>query len=137
MIYLKQLVKNCTLTFKVANLMNNNPNTPQKRLFVAGLPYALTDQNLKELFMEFGTVVSSAIIKDKLTQRSRGFGFVEMSSIEEAETAIDKKNNSQIDGRTVIVTFANPPAESNQRSGFRDSKRGRPDFSKRRNSKRW
>jgi RNA recognition motif-containing protein len=82
--------------------MNSN------KLYVGGLPYATTDASLEGLFSEHGTVHSARVITDRMTGRSKGFGFVEMGSQEEAETASEKLNNSQLEGRTLTVNEAKP-----------------------------
>ncbi len=82
--------------------MNSN------KLYVGGLPYSVTEDRLEELFAEHGTVESARVITDKFTGRSRGFGFVEMSSQEEAQTAIDKLNGTDLEGRSLTVNEAKP-----------------------------
>ena len=77
-----------------------------KKLYVGGLPYSITDQQLEELFTTHGTVESAKVITDKFTDRSRGFGFVEMSSQQEAEAAIAALNGTELEGRTLTVNIA-------------------------------
>ncbi len=77
-----------------------------KKLYVGGLPFSVSDRQLEELFAEHGTVESARVITDKMTGRSRGFGFVEMSSQEEAQAAIESLNGSQLEGRTLTVNEA-------------------------------
>jgi len=79
-----------------------------KKLFVGGLPWAVNDQQLGEIFAEAGTVESANVVLDKMTGRSRGFGFVEMSTDEEAQKAVELLNNKEVDGRTIIVLEAKP-----------------------------
>ena len=79
-----------------------------KKLYVGGLPYATTDSELKEAFSQCGTVESAVIIMDKMSGRSKGFGFVEMSSDEEAQKAIDTWNGKDFGGRTLSVNEARP-----------------------------
>lgn len=79
-----------------------------KKLFVGGLSYETTEATLKEIFSQAGTVESSTIIVDKISGRSKGFGFVEMSSDEEAQKAIEMFNGKEIDGRAVTVNEAKP-----------------------------
>lgn len=76
------------------------------KLYVGKLPYRTTDQELNDLFGQFGQVVSATIIIDRETGRSKGFGFVEMSNDEEAQSAMSQLNNSSLDGRTIIVNEA-------------------------------
>lgn len=78
------------------------------KLFIAGLSYNITDQQLQEYFARIGKVLSAKIIIDKYTGQSRGFGFVEMGTAEEAKLAMDKLNNSDFDGRSIIVKEAKP-----------------------------
>lgn len=80
------------------------------KLFVGGLPYAVTDDQLREIFEEAGTVASAKVIVDRETNRSKGFGFVEMSTDEEAKVAIEKLNNKEVDGRAITVNEARPQA---------------------------
>ncbi len=80
------------------------------KLYVGGLPYAVTDAKLQEIFSAHGTVESARVIADKFTGQSRGFGFVEMSSGSEAQTAISSLNNTEYDGRSLVVNEAKPQA---------------------------
>ena len=79
-----------------------------KKLYVGGLPYSVTEDKLQEIFSAHGTVESARVITDRFTVRSRGFGFVEMSSEEEAQKAIDSLNESDLDGRSLTVNEARP-----------------------------
>ncbi len=88
-----------------------------KKLFVGSLPFAIKDDQLKDLFSQAGTVESAIIIMDKMTGRSKGFGFVEMSSDEEASKAIEMLNGSDVEGRNIIVSEARPQ-EDRPRSNF-------------------
>lgn len=83
-----------------------------KNLFVAGLSYDTTNDSLKNHFAEIGNVVSAQVIIDKYTNRSKGFGFVEMSTEEEARLAMDKLNNSSLDNRNIVVKEAKPREEN-------------------------
>lgn len=78
------------------------------KLFVGNLPYTATEEELKEAFAQAGTVVSVKIIMDRDTGRSKGFGFVEMSSEAEAGTALEKLNNADYAGRPISVSIARP-----------------------------
>ena len=100
------------------------------RLFIGNLPYSTTDDSLKQHFSAAGTVVSANVISDKQTGRSRGFGFVEMSSDEEAQAAISQFNGQDMDGRNIIVSEAREREERPQRAGggnFRGGNRGGSD----------
>lgn len=79
-----------------------------KKLFVGSLPWAVDDAKLRDLFSQFGNVVSAQVVKDRETGRSRGFGFVEMSTDEEAQAAVNALNGTDIDGRKIIVNIARP-----------------------------
>ena len=79
-----------------------------KKLFVGSLPWAVDDQKLNDLFSQFGKVVSAVVLKDKMTGRSRGFGFVEMENDNEATEAIEKLNGSDMEGRKIVVNEARP-----------------------------
>ena len=78
------------------------------KIYVGGLPYSATEQQLSDLFAAHGAVASARIITDKFTGQSRGFGFVEMSSDSEAQTAITALNGSEMGGRTLTVNEARP-----------------------------
>jgi len=103
-----------------------------KKLFVGGLSYDTTEDTLKETFAQAGTVESAIIITDKMSGRSKGFGFVEMSSEEEAQKATEMFNGKEIDGKNVTVNEAKP-LESRPR---RDGNRGDRGFSRNRGD-RW
>lgn len=79
-----------------------------KKLYVGGLSYDSNESGLKELFSQAGAVDSAVIIMDRATGRSKGFGFVEMSSDEEATKAIELFNGKEFDGRTITVNEARP-----------------------------
>jgi RNA recognition motif-containing protein len=81
------------------------------KLYVGGLPYSVTEGQLQEVFAAHGTVESANVISDKFTGQSRGFGFVEMSSGEEAQKAIEALNGTQFEGRTLVVNEARPMAK--------------------------
>ena len=78
------------------------------KIYVGGLPYSATEQELNSLFAAHGNVESARVITDKFTGQSRGFGFVEMSSGEEASRAISALNGTQMGGRTLTVNEAKP-----------------------------
>lgn len=78
------------------------------KLFVGSLPWAVDDQKLGDLFSQFGEVVSAVVLKDRMTGRSRGFGFVEMADDAAANEAVEKLNNSDMDGRKIVVNVARP-----------------------------
>ncbi len=81
-----------------------------KKLFVGGIPYSSTEDALRALFGKIGTVESVAIITDRMTGRSKGFGFVEMSNDDEATKAIETLNDTDFEGRKISVKEAQPKA---------------------------
>jgi len=97
-----------------------------KKLYVGNLPYSATDQILTDTFAQCGTVESAKIITDRETGRSKGFGFVEMSSEAEAADAISKLNGADYDGRAMTVNEAKPmvPRDNNRDGGYARSGRG-------------
>lgn len=80
----------------------------QKRLFIGNLPYKLDDEQLEKLFAEFGTVVSAKVITDKYSGRSKGFGFVEFETEDEAKKAVEALNEKEVEGRNIVVNVARP-----------------------------
>ena len=78
------------------------------KLYVGGLPYSVTEGRLEEIFSQHGSVLSARVISDKFTGQSRGFGFVEMATGEEAQKAMEALNGTQLDGRTLVVNEARP-----------------------------
>ena len=88
-----------------------------KRLFVGSLSFSTTQGQVEELFAQAGTVATVNLITDKFSGQSKGFAFVEMSSDEEADEAIKKFNNFELDGRRIVVNVARPKEDRPQRSG--------------------
>jgi RNA recognition motif-containing protein len=80
----------------------------EKKLYIGNLPYQATEDSLKDLFAKAGTVESAAIITDKVSGRSKGFGFIEMSTEEEAKKAIEMFNEQDLEGRKMVVNEARP-----------------------------
>jgi RNA recognition motif-containing protein len=91
-----------------------------KKLFVGGLSFDTTGESLKEAFSKAGTVDSAVVITDKMSGRSKGFGFVEMSTEEEAKKAVEMFNGQEIQGRKVTVNEARPQESRPPRSGGYD-----------------
>ncbi len=81
------------------------------KLYVGGIPYSTTEDQLRTAFEEAGQVTSSSIIMDRMTNRSRGFGFVEMADEASAQAAIDRWDGKDFDGRMLSVSFARPQGE--------------------------
>ncbi len=79
-----------------------------KKIYVGNLPYSVTDDALKAMFAEVGTVESAQVIMDRYSGRSKGFGFVEMSNDAEAEQAINQLNGKELEGRALTVNEARP-----------------------------
>ena len=88
-----------------------------KKLYVGNLPYSVTDADLKQMFAGHGTVTSAQVIMDKTTDRSKGFGFVEMSSDAEAQVAITALNGKDMNGRPLTVNEARPREDRGSRGG--------------------
>ena len=86
-----------------------------KKLFVGSLPWETTSEDLEQLFAKAGQVISAVVISDKMSGRSKGFGFVEMSSDAEAEKAIKELNGADLSGRKIVVAEAKPQEERPQR----------------------
>jgi RNA recognition motif-containing protein len=87
------------------------------KLFVGKLSFDTTEASLSELFKKYGEVVSSAVVMDKITNRSRGFGFVELADLKSAQTAIKELNGTDFEGQNIIVNTANPPKAPNNNTG--------------------
>lgn len=103
--------------------MNNN------KLFVGGLAWATTDESLRAHFADVGEVLSAQVVMDRMTGRSRGFGFVEMGNADLAQEAIKAKDQSELDGRNINVSLAQPPKPREDRprrdfGGGRDNRGG-------------
>lgn len=88
-----------------------------KKLYVGNLPYGLSDRDLEQMFAGHGTVSSAQVITDRDTGRSKGFGFVEMGSDQEAQAAINALNGKDIEGRALTVNEARPREEGGKRGG--------------------
>lgn len=99
------------------------------RLFIGNLPYQMGSSDLGQLFAQAGSVVSADVVTDRMTGRSRGFGFVEMSTDEETQKAIEMLNGYDVEGRKLVVNQARPREESRDRGSDRgprrDFRRGR------------
>ena len=95
-----------------------------KKLYVGGIPYSTTEDGLRAHFGQAGNVTSAQIIKDRMTGRSKGFGFVEMSSDEEAQKAIDMFHDKEFEGRRLTVNVARPmEARAPREGGFNRDRR--------------
>jgi len=87
------------------------------KLYVGSLAYSITDDKLKEIFAEVGTVTSAQVILDRDTNQSKGFGFVEMSTEDEAKEAIKTLNGKEVDGRALMVNEARPKEDRSSGGG--------------------
>jgi RNA recognition motif-containing protein len=96
----------------------------EAKLYVGNLPYSTRDDGLQKLFAQAGNVVSATVITDRESGRSKGFGFVEMSSPEEADKAIRMFNGYSLDGRDLRVSIARPREERPRGAGGRDRRSG-------------
>ena len=95
-----------------------------KKLYVGNLTYGVTDSDLQRMFEAHGTVQSAQVIKDRDTGRSKGFGFVEMGSDQEAQAAITALNGKEVDGRSLTVNEARPKTEGGGGRGGSGGGRG-------------
>ncbi|HUD06684.1 MAG TPA: RNA-binding protein [Candidatus Saccharimonadales bacterium] len=87
------------------------------KLYVGGLPYSISDQELEELFSEIGKVASAVVIKDRDSGQSKGFGFVEMEDVKDGQNAIKELNGKEVGGRSIVVNQARPQEERPNRGG--------------------
>ena len=106
-----------------------------RKLYVGNLPYEVGETELQELFGRAGSVESVTVMRDQTTGRARGFGFVEMSTDEEAQTAIRELNASQVGGRSLTVNEARPKADRG--GGFGGGGFGGGSSNRRRSEPRW
>jgi cold-inducible RNA-binding protein len=89
-----------------------------QKLFVGGIAFATTSDGLRQHFAQSGTVVSASVVTDQFSGQSRGFGFVEMATPEEAQQAVTQLNDRQLDGRSLKVEMAKPKGDRPRSSGF-------------------
>lgn len=95
-----------------------------RRLYVGNLPYKATDEDLMTLFSTVGSVASARVMRDMATGRARGFGFVEMTTDEAAQKAIEKLNQHEMEGRAIVVNEAQPKPAGGGGRGFGGGNRG-------------
>jgi len=95
------------------------------KLYIGGLAYSTTSEGLREFFTQCGNVLSATVITDRFSGQSRGFGFVEMSTAEEAQNSISQLNGRELDGRRITVEISNPQAPRTG-GGSRPGGGGRP-----------
>ncbi len=101
------------------------------KLFIGGLAYSVTDEELNEFFKAEGKVVSATVIKDKFSGQSKGFGFVEMEDLKEAQNAINNLDGKELNGRTITVNQARPKEDRRQSGG------GNRDYNSNKNHRRY
>jgi RNA recognition motif-containing protein len=89
------------------------------KIYVGNLPYSIDDASLQHNFSEFGSVASAKVMMDRDSGRSKGFGFVEMSSEAEAQAAIQGLNGQSVDGRSIVVNMARPKEDRGDAGGYR------------------
>ena len=90
-----------------------------QKLFIGGLAFSTSDERLRQVFAEAGSVETATVVTDRDTGRSRGFGFVEMATAEEADAAVKKFNGQEVDGRTLKVELAKPSGGGSRSGGSR------------------
>lgn len=105
------------------------------KIYIGNLAYSVTDDALKNIFEQFGEVRSSVVVKDKATGKSRGFGFIEMASEEEAAIAIEKLNKTPAEGRTMFVSEAKSSGPFTKDNNF--SRRGFGKGTTKRSNRNW
>jgi cold-inducible RNA-binding protein len=88
-----------------------------KKLYIGSLSYGVTDDQLRDFFAQAGNVESAQVVMDRMSGRSRGFGFVEMATDEEAQRAIETLNGQELDGRAIMVNEARPMSDRPRRTG--------------------
>ena len=93
-----------------------------KKLFVGNLPWGINNDSLRDLFASVGEVVEAMVITDRMSGRSKGFGFVTFATEEAAQAAIQQLNEKEVEGRKIIVNVARPKEERRD-GGFRDNRR--------------
>lgn len=96
-----------------------------KRIYVGGLPYSVTEQDLEHLFAGSGSVTSATVVNDRYTGQSKGFGFVEMSTDGESDKAIQTLNGTMLQGRSLVVNEAKPREDRNSGGGGSYNRGGR------------
>jgi RNA recognition motif-containing protein len=107
-------------------------------IYVGNLAYATTDDGLRAAFAAYGEVTSARVVKDRMTERSKGFGFVEMPDRTQAQAAVDALNGSDLDGRPIRVNESQPKPRTERRGGFGGGpRRGRGDRGDRGGDTRW
>lgn len=114
------------------NDVQSNGEVNNKKLFVGNLPFSFTEDDMRNMFSEYGELVSVNLITDKFSGRSKGFGFVEYTTEEAATAAVEALNGQDLQGRDMVVNVARPPRPREDRGGDRGGykPRGGRDFSR-------
>lgn len=101
-----------------------------KKLFIGNLPWSINSDSLKELFSSFGEVSEAIVITDRMSGRSKGFGFVTFASDEQATAAVEAMHEKEVEGRKIIVNVAKPREENRDRNrnGFRGNRDNRRSY---------
>jgi RNA recognition motif-containing protein len=99
--------------------MNDSTQTAGVKLYVGNLPWSVSDDQLQQMFAQAGQVLSAQVIIDRFSGRSKGFGFVEMATAEEAQAAIAQFNDQEMEGRKLVVNEARPKAPRSDFGGDR------------------
>jgi cold-inducible RNA-binding protein len=98
-------------------MYNQDQTVNPKKLFVGNLPFSTTEDELREIFSQYGEIVEIRLISDRFTGRSKGIAFVEFTTEEQAQAAIEGQNNKPIGEREAFVSIARPPKPREERSG--------------------
>jgi RNA recognition motif-containing protein len=118
------VIKMFMVIVSLAALIRFKKISQKMNIYVGNLSWGLKDQDLANLFAPYGEVTSAKIVTDKFTQRSKGFGFVEMANDEEAQAAIAQLNGSEVEGRNLVVNESRPKQEGGSGGGGGFKKRG-------------
>lgn len=102
--------------------MRNDTGTNTKKLFVGNLPFSITREQLTDLFSPHGEIVEINLITDRYSGQSKGFAFVEFATEEQANTAIKAVNDTEIDGRKIVVNVSRPQKPREDRGGSRQNR---------------
>lgn len=97
----------------------------KKKLYVGNLPWSMSGDSLKELFAQFGEITEAIIISDRMSGRSKGFGFITFANEADAEKAVAEMSEKEIEGRKIVVNVARPREAREDRGGFRSDNRRR------------
>jgi len=100
--------------------MSDDMTTNNKKLFVGNLPFSATEDQLRDMFGQYGEIVDVKLISDRMTGRSKGFAFVEFADEASAQAAIEGTNGKDMGGRAIVVNVARPPAPREDRGPRRD-----------------